>query len=350
MAMDTPTLETQTQIGTQTIRMKEGKELILATKKYAQENRQKSWAHTATTFLLLGIAYFGGIFPSHWLIQLGFGTLAGLLLARAFIIYHDYLHNTILQHSLLARILFTWFGYHMLAPITVWRRSHDYHHAHNSKLYSSSIGSFPIVTKKKYLEASAKDRFIYLFIRHPFTILTGYFFSFAYGMCIRTLLRSSAKHWDAVWALVYHYGVLSVVFYFLGWESALLGFLLPSLIAGAMGSYLFYAQHNFPGATFKEANEWNYVDAALQSSSYMKMTKLMNWFTGNIGYHHIHHTNSKIPFYNLPTVFKEMEEFRVHARETSLWPWDVVKCLRLKVWDPEQGKMIGLREIYATNK
>ncbi|HYG15066.1 MAG TPA: fatty acid desaturase [Bacteroidia bacterium] len=330
--------------------MREGKELILATKIYAKEDRSKSWFHMGTTFICLVIAYAGGIFPSHWLIQLAFGTLSGLLLARAFIIYHDYLHNTILQHSTIAKLIFTWFGWHMLAPISVWKRSHDYHHAHNSKLYSSSIGSFPIVTKKKYLEASRKDQLIYLFIRHPLTILCGYFFSFAYGMCIRTLIRSSEKHLDAIWSLIYHYGSIAVLGYFLGWESAVLGFLLPSLIAGAMGSYLFYAQHNFPGATFKDAGEWTYIDAALESSSYMKMGPVMNWFTGNIGYHHIHHTNSKIPFYNLPKVYKEMEEFRIHARETSLKPWDMAKCLRLKVWDPEAGRMIGLKEIHKPLK
>jgi omega-6 fatty acid desaturase (delta-12 desaturase) len=77
----------------------------------------------------------------------------------------------------------------------------------------------------------------------------------------------------------------------------------------------------------------------------MKLSPLMNWFTGNIGYHHIHHTNSKIPFYNLPTVFKEMPEFQ-NAKVTSLWPRDIIKCLRLKVWDPDACRMIGLKEIY----
>ncbi len=327
--------------------MKIGNDLILATKKYAKENRTKSWLHTFSTFFLLTASYIGGIYPSHWAIQLFFGILSGLLLARAFIIYHDYLHNTILFDSPLAKVIFTLFGFHMLAPVSVWKRSHDYHHQHNSKLYTSSIGSFPIVTKQKFLEASKKERFVYLFIRHPFTLLTGYIFTFLYGMSVRTLLRSPSKHWDAIFAILYHYGIFVGVLLLFGWESAVLGFLLPSFIAGAMGSYLFYAQHNFPTVTFQDAKDWSYIDAAINSSSFMKLSPIMNWFTGNIGYHHIHHTNPRIPFYNLPTVYKEMPEFQQGAKLTSLWPKDVISCLRLKVWDPEKGRMIGLKEIYA---
>lgn len=327
--------------------MKIGNDLILATKKYAKEDRKQSWVHTASTFSLLTASYIAGIYPSHWAIQLFFGTLSGLILARAFIIYHDYLHNTILHDSFIAKVMFMFFGFHMLAPVSVWRRSHDYHHQHNSKLYSSSIGSFPIVTKQKFLEASKKDQLIYLFIRHPFTLLTGYIFTFAYGMCVRTLMRSPDKHWDAIPALLYHYGIFFGVFFLFGWQSAVFGFLLPSLIAGAMGSYLFYAQHNFPTATFQDARNWSYIDAALNSSSFMKLSPVMNWFTGNIGYHHIHHTNPRIPFYKLPQVYNEMPEFREYAKTTSLWPKDIIQCLRLKVWDPESGRMVGLKEIYS---
>ena len=78
------------------------------------------------------------------------------------------------------------------------------------------------------------------------------------------------------------------------------------------------------------------------------MNKLMHWFTGNIGYHHIHHMNSRIPFYALPRVFNEIREFQ-HPSTTTLLPWDIYQCLRLKVWDPDEGKMVGLREIYAAS-
>ena len=100
-----------------------------------------------------------------------------------------------------------------------------------------------------------------------------------------------------------------------------------------MGAYLFYAQHNFPTATFAEKEGWSYVNAALGSSSYMRMNQVMHWFTGNIGYHHIHHLNARIPFYRLPEVYKAIPELQM-AKTTSLMPGEMIRCLRLKVWDP----------------
>ena len=326
--------------------MLEGKELVLATRKYAKEDRARSWRVLISTTILLFLTSLGGIINFHIIPQIICAVLTGLLIVRFFIMYHDYLHKSLLQHSVFARILFSLLGLFILAPSSIWKRSHDYHHAHNSKLYTSSIGSFPLVTKAEFLNASKKDRFLYLFIRHPFTIAFGYIFAFLWGFCIRTLLRSADKHMDCLIAILFHFTVAALVWMLLGWQSFAIGFLIPSFMYGAMGSYLFYAQHNFPDAKFKTKEEWSYVDAALYSSSYMKMGKLMHWFTGNIGYHHIHHMNARIPFYKLPEVFRDMKEFQ-NPGTTSLWPWDIWKCLRIKVWDPEAGRMIGLREVYA---
>jgi len=326
--------------------MLEGKELILATREFAQEDRLKSWLYTLVTFVILMLAYVGAWYPVHLLINVLFSILAGLTLVRMFVIYHDYVHSTILQKSLFAKMLFAPFGLYFLAPMSIWRRSHDYHHKHNSKLYTSSIGSFPTVTKKKFLASSKMERTTYLFIRHPLTITFGYLFAFVWGMCILSLIRSPDKHWDSAVALLFHYSIGFIVYSFFGIQGFLLGFLFPSLIASGIGSYLFYAQHNFPGATFKEKDGWTYVNAALKSSSYMKLNPLMHWFTANIGYHHIHHVNARIPFYKLPEVYKKMPEFQ-DAKTTSLLPGDIWKCFRLKVWDPDSNRMIGLKEMYA---
>jgi len=329
--------------------MLEGKELILATRKYAKEDRAKSWRMLITTIILIFLTSIGGIVNFHIVPQIISAVLTGFLIVRFFIMYHDYLHKAILQHSGFAKILFTSLGWLILAPSSIWKRSHDYHHSHNSKLYTSSIGSFPLVTKKEYLQGSRAERRIYLFIRHPITILFGYFFAFLWGFCIRTLIKSADKHLDSILALIFHIGTAATVYFVFGLQSFLIGFLIPSFMYGAMGSYLFYAQHNFPSAKFKRKEDWSYSYAALHSSSYMKMNKIMHWFTGNIGFHHIHHINAKIPFYNLPRVFKEMPELQ-HPGTTSLKPWDVYKCLRIKVWDHEEGKMIGLKEIHVAMK
>ncbi len=113
-----------------------------------------------------------------------------------------------------------------------------------------------------------------------------------------------------------------------------------------LGAYLFYAQHNFPGVVFRSNKDWNYSKAALESSSYMVMNPVMQWITANIGYHHIHHLNARIPFYRLPEAMKHIPELQ-RATTTRLTPSDVVACLKLKVWDPEQNRMLSFAEMEA---
>lgn len=329
--------------------MRKDKELIIATRKYAREDRLRSWWCLISTLLLFFLAEAGAIVDVHWAVQLFCSVVAGLLLVRLFTMYHDYLHRAILPCSRLAEFIFTIYGWYVLAPVSIWRRSHDFHHHHNSKLYTSSIGSFPLVTKKAYLAASPIERGLYLFNRHPFTIGFGYLFVFLWGMVLRSFINNPKEHWDSLLAICFHFGVGASIYFMFGWQSLILGFFLPAIISCALGAYMFYAQHNFPSATFKSKEEWNYVYAALHSSSYMKMGVLMNWFTGNIGYHHIHHINPSIPFYNLPVAFQEMEEFQ-NPGTTSLMPKDIAACFNVSVWDPEQGKMISLDEITTPPK
>ncbi|NND05318.1 MAG: fatty acid desaturase [Saprospiraceae bacterium] len=328
--------------------MLHGKELILATKRFAVEDRSKSWRLFLGTLLLLVLAYLGALVNVHIIPQLICAVLAGLLSVRMFIIYHDYLHKTILQKSSFAKVIFFFFGLYILAPFSIWRRSHDYHHAHNSKLYTSSIGSFPLVTKNDFLAASKKERRIYLFIRHPFTIALGYIFVFFWGMCIRTLLVNPKKHIDCLIALFFHLAIATGIYFTLGFQSLLLGFFVPLFISNGLGAYLFYAQHNFPAAIYKPKEKWSYSFAALHSSSYMKMSPIMHWFTGNIGYHHIHHINPRIPFYRLPEVYAQMPEFQ-QPGTTSLAPSDIHACFSIKAWDPEHQRMITLKEVYTSN-
>lgn len=321
------------------------KDLILATKPYAKEVRWKSWWHLFTTGTLLFGAYFGIFWPTSPLwVKVACGVIAGLLIARMFIIYHDHQHKAILQNSRFADGVMTLWGLFVLAPTSIWKRSHDHHHTHNSKLYTSSIGSYPIVTVEKFRTFNRKERSTYLFIRHPLTITFGYLFVFVYGMCIRSFVNNRDKHWDSLIALVVHVGMGVLIATLLGWTAFWLGFIMPALIALGLGAYLFYAQHNFPTATFADKDGWSYVNAALGSSSYMRMNKVMHWFTGNIGYHHIHHLNARIPFYRLPEVFKAIPALQ-KAKTTSLMPGEMIRCLRLKVWDPERGRLIGFREL-----
>ena len=321
--------------------MLQGKQIILATKPFAKENRAKSWFYTISTLVLLIAALFGTVYNFHWSLKIASSILAGLVIVRLFVIYHDHQHKAILDKSPLATFIFTLFGFYVLAPTGIWSASHDYHHKNNCKLFSASIGSYPIYTKHKFDNLSAGEKRHYLFIRHPLTILFGYIFTFMYGMCIKSMINRFSKNIDSLVGLILHISYQVTVFYFLGWQTWILMCAIPHFISGAMGSYLFYAQHNFPTVTFVGNEEWTYEGAALDSSSFMKLNQAMHWFTANIGYHHIHHMNSRIPFYRLPEVWEAIPEMRT-AKTTSLKIKDIWACLKLKVWDFDNKKMVGV--------
>ncbi len=204
------------------------------------------------------------------------------------------------------------------------------------------------MTKSQFLQSSTSTRLKYLFMRHPLTILSGYLIVFLYGMCISPFVNDSKKHFDCLIALLLHVviGVLLTVFG--GWQVLLLTQTIPHLVASAVGSYLFYAQHNFPGVSFNDKAGWTYEKAALESSSFMKTNSIMAWFTANIGYHHIHHLNARIPFYRLPEVLRQMPELQA-VKTTSLHPVEIFRCLQLKVWDVETQRMISLRHLPRPN-
>lgn len=324
--------------------MRTGKDLILATKPFASEIRWRSWYYTLTTLFLLILFTAGAYWESHPVIRILSSIMSGFLLSRMFVIYHDYAHHSILYKSIPAKVIFSSFGLYLLAPTSIWKRSHDYHHNNNSKLFSASIGSYPIFSKQKFLTAPKSERKEYLAVRHPLNMLFGYLTLFSYGMCILSFTSSPRRHYDSLIALILHVAYSVAVIYFFGWITWVLAIVLPFSIACGFGAYLFYAQHNFPGVTFKNNIEWSYEHAALESSSYMKMNPFWQWVTANIGFHHIHHMNSKIPFYRLPEAMKAIPELQT-AKITTLWPSDIIKCLRLKVWDPDKQQMIPLSAI-----
>jgi omega-6 fatty acid desaturase (delta-12 desaturase) len=324
--------------------MRTGHELIIATKQYAQDFTIKSWWCILSTGFLLLAALAGALWNFHTVAKVACSILGGLLILRFFVIYHDQQHHAILPRSRLAEGLMRVFGILSLSPSSIWRSSHNHHHNHNSKLRGSHIGSFPIMTREQYLKSSTGARIQYLFMRHPLTILGGYFFVFFYGMCINPFLNDPKRHFDCLIAAVLHVAIGVLLLVFGGWQALLLAQTVPHLVASAIGSYLFYAQHNFPTVSFNDKAGWTYEKAALESSSFLKTNPVMAWFTANIGYHHIHHLNARIPFYRLPEVLREMPELQ-NPRTTSLNPVDIIRCLRLKVWDVEAQRMVGLRNL-----
>jgi omega-6 fatty acid desaturase (delta-12 desaturase) len=320
---------------------KTGPQLILATKRFAKDHSGKSWWCVLSTLFLLIAALAGAGSNAPAGARIACSILSGFLLMRFFVIYHDQQHYAILPRSKPAEILMKVFGIMALTPSSVWRSSHNHHHKHNSKLRGSNIGSFPIMTKDQFLKSPKGGRFTYLFTRHPLTILFGYVFMFLFGMCLNPFLNHPRKHLDCLVAMVVHVALAAALLIFGGWQALLLVLVLPFFITYAVATYFFYAQHNFPGVSFSDQGGWTYEKAAMESSSFMRTGPIMGWFTANISYHHIHHLNARIPFYRLPEVLREIPELQ-NPKTTSLHPADIFRCLRLKVWDVEEQRMVGV--------
>jgi omega-6 fatty acid desaturase (delta-12 desaturase) len=326
--------------------LRTGPALVRATKVFAQEKRVLSWWYVLSTGGLLAGAYAATLLDVDPFLRLAASGLAGLLTLRFFVLYHDQQHHAILAGSRIAEGMMRVFGLFVLSPSSVWRSSHNHHHKHNSKLLGSHIGSFPVMTKDQFERSSPRERAVYLWIRHPLTIGLGYVTMFFVGMCLMPFLTHPRRHVDGLLSILLHAGVAVLLASTLNWTAVLFFQTLPLLLACAIGSYLFYAQHNFPGVTFTENAGWAYEKAALDSSSFMRTGPVMAWFSANIGFHHIHHLNHRIPFYRLPEAFAALPELRA-ARTTSLAPREILRCLRLKVWDVETGRMVGLKELRA---
>jgi omega-6 fatty acid desaturase (delta-12 desaturase) len=298
--------------------MRTGKELIQASKAFTGEDRTRSWAELLITLTLFPLVFSITFFDSLPLaLRLGASVITSLLYVRLFVIYHDYEHLAILQNSKVASVIMESIGIYLLAPQTIWKRSHDYHHNHNSKLTISGIGSYPTISKERYLKLSKKDRRIYLMNRHPLTVIFGYFTLFIYWLNLKSFIESPKKHLDSLFALLFHLTVGTTIFIYFGGLTFFVSWFIPFLLAFGIGSYLFYCQHNFPGAVFSENHDWKYDHAALSSTSLMKMNPIMQWFTGNIGFHHVHHLNSRIPFYRLKEAMHQMPELQKVTPESE---------------------------------
>ena len=173
-----------------------GQDLIWASRPFANEQRARSWLHVATTLALIA-ATLTTIQLVPWIaLKAALSFLAGLLVVRGFILFHDFQHNALLRGSKVGKSLFGLYGLLVLTPPTVWRATHNYHHAHTAKIVGSHVGSYLMVTTEIWEKMSAKERLVYKVYRHPLTIVFAYFTVFFYGMCISSWARNKTKNWD----------------------------------------------------------------------------------------------------------------------------------------------------------
>lgn len=236
----------------------------------------------------------------------------------------------------------------LLTPPRSWRESHNYHHANVGRIASNGgdtlvirtdIGTYPMMSVEMWGRATKFQWFGYRVKRHPVTILCAYLTVFMGTLCLGSLLSNPRKHWPGMIVFMIHLALLSVLWLAGGWQMILFAYLLPLWIASAAGAYLFYAQHSFPGVQVYTCDEWDFFDAALNTASYFKLGRVMDWFTGSIGYHHVHHLNAKIPFYRLRETMEAIPELQ-NPVITRLRLRDINDCFRANLWDPQKRCMV----------
>jgi len=324
-------------------KLRTDRELFKATTPFAVESVATSWWLVGSTFAMLTAFLVGAALAPAWPLRSLFSVLSALLMVRAFITYHDYMHNAILSNSRIAWLLFRIYAVVALTPPRSWKKSHNFHHGHVGKIDAASIGAFSIMTTDMWRDASLAARLSYRVERHPLTIISGYLTIFFFSVTLLPFMRNPARHWDSLLVLLGHGTLIAVLWVFGGFDVAFFVILLPLVIASMIGSYLFFAQHSYEQMHLLAEENWSYYRAAMESSSYMKLNKFMRWVTGNIGYHHIHHLNVRIPFYRLPETMHAIPELQSPATIT-LSPRDIIACFRCCLWDEGLQRMVSYRK------
>jgi omega-6 fatty acid desaturase (delta-12 desaturase) len=319
------------------------RDIQLATRPFAAQPAARSWWFVGSTFVLLLSALAGAILAPWWPVRLLASLLGALMLVRTFILYHDFMHGAILPGSRLARAVFYSYAAVNLTPPRSWRDSHNFHHANVGRIAGSDVGAFPLMTTEMWRTSSRTRRLRYRIIRHPLTILFAYLTIFFFSVTLLPLLRRPSRYWDSGLALLAHGAAVAALLIFAGFDALFFGLLLPMMLAAALGGYLFYAQHSFPGMRILREEEWTVYRAALVSSSYLRLGPAFRWFTGNIGFHHVHHLNSLIPFSRLPEAMAAIPELQ-SPTVTTLRPRDVLACFRANLWDDASGRMVRFRD------
>jgi len=273
---------------------------------------------------------------------LALAPVSAVFLLRTYIVFHDCAHGSFLRSSAgnlwLGRVVATV----VLTPFTQWRWEHAIHHNTAGDLDRRGIGDVPMLTVEEYRNGPWYLRAGYRLLRNPLIM-------FGLGPVAAMIIgprlispRAPARRRNSV--LITN-AVLLVIFATLGWwlgpVAVALAWTPAALVAGAVGVWLFYVQHNFEGAYWQRTGGWGYADAALQGSSFLKLPRVLQFATGSIGYHHVHHLNVRIPNYNLERAHAENEVFHSVPVLTLR---DGIRAVRLKLFDEERGRMVTFAE------
>lgn len=292
-----------------------------------------------------------------YLLTLGLALLASGFAVRIFIIQHDCGHGSFFKNQKWNNRLGAMCGILSMTPYDFWRHSHAIHHAHNGDLDFRGIGDVYTMTVKEFQGKSPRERLLYRLFRNPILM-------FVVGPPLMFMVKNrtpfalpEARHARGVRSIIFTDIALILTFGLLAFIFGPLNVLLVHLpivwFTSSIGVFLFFVQHQYEDAYWSQKPEWDYASAALEGSSYFKMPKILQFFTGNIGLHHVHHLSPRIPNYLLQKAHDENPEFQ---EVVTLSIWDSVKIAfiqRLSLWDEEQQRLINFREYhrrYVKNK
>jgi omega-6 fatty acid desaturase (delta-12 desaturase) len=278
----------------------------------------------------------------YWLTLLLAIPTAGFVV-RLFIIQHDCGHGAFFQQ----RAANTWLGRVLgvltLTPYEYWKRNHAIHHATSNNLDRRGIGDIDTLTVAEYRERSLWNRFLYRLYRSApvmFVLGPAYMFFLQHRLPVHQM-RDGWGPWISTMATNLGIALAAAgMIWLIGVGPFLMVHLPVMLLAASMGVWLFYVQHQFEDVIWARNGSWAHSDAALLGSSYYDLPALLHWITGNIGIHHIHHLNSRIPYYRLPRVLRDFPELKAVGRLTIL---DSIRNARLALWCEDSKKMISFK-------
>lgn len=318
--------------------------------RYREPSTPRALWQVANTFVpyvgLWGLMYF--TLPVSWALTAALAVLAGGLLVRIFIIFHDCGHGSFFRSPRANDFLGFVAGVLTFTPYYQWRGDHAIHHSSAGHLDKRGTGDIWTMTVQEYLEASRWKRFAYRLARNPVIL-----FVVAPLVMFVVVQRwpspgAGERERHSVWwtnlALLLMVIALSQVY---GLVPYLLIQLLVTGVAGAGGIWMFYMQHQFEDVYWERGEDWDYAAAALQGSSFYKLPRILQWFSGNIGFHHIHHLSARIPNYNLQ---KCHEADPLFQQVKPLTLTSSFKSLTLRLWDEQSRKLVGYRRLRELRK
>jgi omega-6 fatty acid desaturase (delta-12 desaturase) len=267
----------------------------------------------------------------------------GAFMVRTFILFHDCCHGSFVSSRKLMETLGFVLGVLVFTPFRDWRRTHWIHHNTVGNLDKRGLGDVWTMTVEEYKASPASRRFLYRFYRNPITLfIFGPFFTFILTNRFPTKGSNAAQHRELIFhnlALFAVAAILSLAFGF--WNYVLIqGSVI--FLGGIVGIWMFYVQHQFDPSYWEHGEGWSFIDAALVGSSWYRLPKVLQWLTGNIGLHHIHHLSPRIPNYRLQACLDSIPELR---EKTPLRLARSLRAISLNLWDEKGGGLISFRRL-----